>query len=149
MAIKLRSEMMSNLSNGYDILIFFAKFEKFLPHSIIHQRDLSCCHGNTIFNTCLAKNWPKLESKFSHLWQITKKIRFWAICFLQFSFYLILISYAKFEFYLLRNNEITMTLPITTIFGCCDKVKVRNDVIFKQWLWRHELYCWIWKILTS
>ena len=29
-----------------------------------------------------------------------------------------------------------MKLLITDIFGCCDKVKVRNDVIFKQWLCR-------------
>ena len=45
---------------------------------------------------------------------------------------LILTSYTKFVLNSLRNNEITMTLLITDIFGCCDTVKVRNDVIFKQ-----------------
>ena len=43
-------------------------------------------------------------------------------------------SYTKFEFNSLRNNEITMKLLITNIFGCRDTEKVRNDVIFKQWL---------------
>ena len=52
----------------------------------------------------------------------------------------ILTSYTKFELNSLRNNEITMKLPITDIFGCRDKAKVRNDVIFKQWLRRHELF---------
>ena len=33
-----------------------------------------------------------------------------------------------------------MKLLITDICGCCDKAKVRNDVIFKQWLLRHELF---------
>ena len=47
---------------------------------------------------------------------------------------LILISYAKFELNSLRNNEITMKLLIADIFGCCATVKVRSDVIFKQWL---------------
>ena len=46
----------------------------------------------------------------------------------------ILTSYAKFELNSLRNNEITVKLLITDIFGCCDKVEVRNDVTFKQWL---------------
>ena len=50
------------------------------------------------------------------------------------SFFKILISYTKFELNSLRNNEITMKLLITDIFGCRDKAKVRNDVIFKQWL---------------
>ena len=54
---------------------------------------------------------------------------------------LILTSYAKFELNSLRNNEITVKLLITDIFGCRDTAKVRNDVIFKQWLWRHELFC--------
>ena len=49
-------------------------------------------------------------------------------------FPLILTCYAKFELNSLRNNEITMKLLITVILGCCDKAKVRNDVIFKQWL---------------
>ena len=43
-------------------------------------------------------------------------------------------SYTKYELNSLRNNEITMKLLITVIFGCGDKAKVRNDVIFKQWL---------------
>ena len=49
-------------------------------------------------------------------------------------FFKILIPYTKFELNSLRNNEITMKLLITDIFGCRDKAKVRNDVIFKQWL---------------
>ena len=55
------------------------------------------------------------------------------IC-LQFSFFSILTSYTKFELNSLKNNEITMKLLITDIFGCRDKEKLRNDVIFKQWL---------------
>ena len=47
---------------------------------------------------------------------------------------LILTSYTKFELNSLRNNEITMKLLITDIFGCHDKAEIRNDVIFKQWL---------------
>ena len=47
---------------------------------------------------------------------------------------LILTSDAKFELNSLRDNEITMKLLITDIFGCHDKAEVRNDVIFKQWL---------------
>ena len=43
---------------------------------------------------------------------------------------LILTSYAKFELNSLRNNEITNY----RYFGCHNTVKVRNDVIFKQWL---------------
>ena len=46
----------------------------------------------------------------------------------------LLVSNATFELNSLRNNEIKMTLVITDIFGCRDTVKVRNDVIFKQWL---------------
>ena len=53
---------------------------------------------------------------------------------------LVLTSYTKFELNSLRNNEITMKLLITDIFGCHDTVKIRNDVIFKQWLSRHELF---------
>ena len=51
---------------------------------------------------------------------------------LQISFLLILTSYAKFELNSLRNNEITMKLLITVIFGCRDKVKVINDVILNN-----------------
>ena len=40
----------------------------------------------------------------------------------------------KFDLNSLTNNEITMKLLITDIFGCRDKAKVRNDVIFKQGL---------------
>ena len=47
---------------------------------------------------------------------------------------LILTSYTVLELNSLRNNEITMKLLITNIFGCRDKAEVRNDVIFKQWL---------------
>ena len=47
---------------------------------------------------------------------------------------LILTSYTKFELNSLRNNEIRKKLLIIDIFGCCDKAKVGNDVIFKQWL---------------
>ena len=46
---------------------------------------------------------------------------------------LIWTSYTKWKLNSLRNNEITIKLLITDIFGCCDKVEVRNDVIFKQW----------------
>ena len=45
---------------------------------------------------------------------------------------LILTSYTKFELNSLRNNEITIKLSITGIFGCRDIAEVRNDVIFKQ-----------------
>ena len=34
-AIKRKSEMTSYLNNGYDVMNYFSKFEKFLPHSII------------------------------------------------------------------------------------------------------------------
>ena len=34
-ATKRRSEMMSYLNNGCDVMNYFAKFEKFLPRSII------------------------------------------------------------------------------------------------------------------
>ena len=47
---------------------------------------------------------------------------------------LILTYYTEFEHNSLRNNEITMKLLITDIFGCHDKAEVRNDVIFKQGL---------------
>ena len=33
--IKWKSEMTSYVNNGYDVMQYFAKFEKFLPHSII------------------------------------------------------------------------------------------------------------------
>ena len=32
---KQKSEMTSYLNNGYDVMNYFAKFEKFLPHRII------------------------------------------------------------------------------------------------------------------
>ena len=51
---------------------------------------------------------------------------------------LILTSSTKSELNSLRNNEVILELMITDIFGCCDKVEVRNDAIFKQWL---ELFC--------
>ena len=38
-------------------------------------------------------------------------------------------SYTKFELNPLRNSEITMKSLITDIFGCRDKVEVRNYVI--------------------
>ena len=34
-ATKRKPEMTSYLNNGYDVINYFAKFEKFLPHSII------------------------------------------------------------------------------------------------------------------
>ena len=52
---------------------------------------------------------------------------------MQISFLLILSSYTKFELNSLKNNEITMKLWITDIFGCRGKAIVRNDVISKQW----------------
>ena len=60
-------------------------------------------------------------SKLSLLWQITKKIRFSAIYFLQFSFHLILTYCAKFELNSLRNNEITMTLLIQSFLAVTTK----------------------------
>ena len=33
--LKRKSEMTSYLNNGYDVMNYFAKFEKFLPHGII------------------------------------------------------------------------------------------------------------------
>ena len=51
---------------------------------------------------------------------------------------LILTSSTKSELNSLRNNEFKLELMITDIFGCHDKVEIRNDVIFKQWL---ELFC--------
>ena len=32
----------------------------------------------------------------------------------------------------MTNNDITMKLPITDIFGCRDTAEVRNEVIFKN-----------------
>ena len=46
---------------------------------------------------------------------------------------LILTSSTKLELNSWRNNEITVKLLITDIFGCRDTAEVRNDVIFKQW----------------
>ena len=34
-ATKRKSEMTSYVNNGYDVMNYFAKFEKFLPHRII------------------------------------------------------------------------------------------------------------------
>ena len=34
-ATKQKPEMMSYLNNSYDVMNYFAKFEKFLPHTII------------------------------------------------------------------------------------------------------------------
>ena len=34
-ATKRKSEMTSYLNNGYEVMNYFAKLEKFLPHSII------------------------------------------------------------------------------------------------------------------
>ena len=45
---------------------------------------------------------------------------------------LILTVYTKFELNSLKNNEITMRLLITDIFGCRGTVKVRNDVYLKN-----------------
>ena len=43
---------------------------------------------------------------------------------------LILTYCTKFELNSLRNNEITVKLLTTDIFGCRDKAEVRNDVMF-------------------
>ena len=48
--------------------------------------------------------------------------------------FLILTSYTKSELNSLRNNEITIQLLITDIFGYRDTAEVRNDIILKQWL---------------
>ena len=55
---------------------------------------------------------------------------------------LIFTSCTKFELKSLRNNGITITmnLPLDA-FGCRNTLKVRNDVIFKQWSRGHELFC--------
>ena len=45
---------------------------------------------------------------------------------------LILTCFTKFQFNALRNNEITVKLLITDIFGCHNTVKIRNDVIFNN-----------------
>ena len=54
--------------------------------------------------------------------------------FAVFLIFLILTSCTKYELNSLRKDEIPMKLLITDIVGCCDKAKVRNDFIFKQWL---------------
>ena len=82
----------------------------------------------------MAKKRPKSESNFSRLLKIIKIIRFEQYICLQISFLLILSSCTKFELNSLRNNELTMKLQITDIFGCRDKTIVRIDVIFRQWL---------------
>ena len=64
--------------------------------------------------------------------QSLRKLGFDLYICLQISFLLIVSSYAKFELNSLKNNEITMKVLTTDIFGCHDKAKVRNDVIFKQ-----------------
>ena len=46
----------------------------------------------------------------------------------------ILTFHKKFEHNSWINNEITIKLLITDVFGCRDAAEVRNDVIFKQWL---------------
>ena len=80
----------------------------------------------------LARAWLKNDKNRSLI--IIKKPGIELYICLQISFLLILTSYTKFELNSLRNNEITMKLLITDIFGYRDKAKVRNDVIFKQWL---------------
>ena len=40
-ATQRKSEMTSYLNNGYDVINCFAKFEKFLPHSIIISSFMS------------------------------------------------------------------------------------------------------------
>ena len=40
-ATERKSEMTSYLNNGYDVINCFAKFEKFLPHSIIIPNFMS------------------------------------------------------------------------------------------------------------
>ena len=46
---------------------------------------------------------------------------------------LILTSNVKFDLNSLIHNDVPMKLLITIVFGCHDKVKVRNELIFKQW----------------
>ena len=43
-ATKRKSEMTSYLNNGYDVMKYFAKFEKYIPHSIIIPRFMT--NGN-------------------------------------------------------------------------------------------------------
>ena len=40
-ATQRNSEMTSYLNNGYDVMNYFAKFEKFLPHSIMIPISMS------------------------------------------------------------------------------------------------------------
>ena len=44
---------------------------------------------------------------------------------------LILTSYANFGLNSWKNNKISIKVLITDIFGCRDRAKVENDVIFK------------------
>ena len=120
--------MTSYLNNGCDIMNYFAKFEKFLPHSIIMPSFMTVGSqmpeldwgGGTGF---VWLTMTKVGVYISLLWHITKKIWFRAIYFLQFSFYLILTSCTKFEFNSLRNNEITMTLSIQSFLAVTTKQK--------------------------
>ena len=51
-------------------LLKLCDFYCYCTHHLVYflvTRDLSCCHGNPIFNTFLAKKWPKSKSKFSRL----------------------------------------------------------------------------------
>ena len=44
------------------------------------------------------------------------------------------VSFNKFGLNSWRNDDITIKLPITDIFGCHDTGEVRNDIMFTQWL---------------
>ena len=59
-----------------------------------------------------------------------------SFCAINISQLLILTSCAKFKLNSLKNNEIT----IRGVFGSLDKMKVRNDVLFKQWLERYDFF---------
>ena len=45
-ATQLKSEMMSYLRNGYDVMNSFAKLEKFLSHGIIYAKSYDCWRSN-------------------------------------------------------------------------------------------------------
>ena len=45
-ATKRKLEMMSYLNSGYDVMNYFAKFEKIIPHSINYTKFYDCWKSN-------------------------------------------------------------------------------------------------------
>ena len=58
---KQKSEMTSYLNSGYDVIHYFAKFKKFLPHSIIPSFDCRKSNGGQksicIYQDCRNKGF--------------------------------------------------------------------------------------------